>query len=182
MSSDDIASLNLIGAQLQLVVVDNHDQNDISIVLQPAHYQITGSVRDSNQQPLTNVGVSAGATIGGLNYNAYTQTDTNGDYTLHVLNGMWTVGVNCDDLHGLPCFSNRNVTVDGSNEAVDFIAGAACVGDCRNQQAVTIDNIFTMVAIALGEADISVCQNSAHMVTVTQVLAAIHNAVDGCNP
>jgi hypothetical protein len=49
---------------------------------------------------------------------------------------------------------------------------------------VTIDEIITMVTIAIGGADVSVCPagdpSGDLAVTVDEILAAISNALDGC--
>ena len=49
---------------------------------------------------------------------------------------------------------------------------------------VTIDEILTMVNIALGNADISACTagdtNGDDQITVDELIAAVNNALNGC--
>lgn len=61
----------------------------------------------------------------------------------------------------------------------------ACFGDCNGDHAVTIDEIATLVNIAMG-ADPSTCvagdvsADDPITVTVAQILTAINNALHGC--
>ena len=60
----------------------------------------------------------------------------------------------------------------------------SCVGDCSGDGHVTVDEILTMVNIALGNAPLSDCSpgdaNGDHQITVDEVLAAVNNALNGC--
>jgi hypothetical protein len=60
----------------------------------------------------------------------------------------------------------------------------ACVGDCGGGGQVTIDEILTMVNIALGNADVGTCTagdaNVDGQIMVDEVLRAVHNALNGC--
>jgi hypothetical protein len=60
----------------------------------------------------------------------------------------------------------------------------ACVGDCHNDGHVTVDDILTMVNIALGTAEISECDagdaNNDGQITVDEILTAVNNALNGC--
>jgi hypothetical protein len=57
---------------------------------------ITGYVKDNNGNPISGVGVNVNTAtpIGGVNYQSYTDTDTNGNFSFNVPNGSWDVGVN----------------------------------------------------------------------------------------
>jgi FG-GAP-like repeat len=61
---------------------------------------------------------------------------------------------------------------------------ASCVGDCKGDHHVTVDEILTMVNIALGNGDVSGCgagdSNHDGKITVDEVLAAVNNALNGC--
>ena len=63
-------------------------------------------------------------------------------------------------------------------------APPACVGNCKGSGTVTVDDIITMVNIALGSADISACTagdaNSDHQITLDEILKAVNNALNGC--
>jgi hypothetical protein len=60
-----------------------------------------------------------------------------------------------------------------------------CVGDCSNDQSVTVDEILTMVNIALGNVPLSECEagdgNGDHQITVDEILTAVNNALNGCS-
>jgi hypothetical protein len=59
-----------------------------------------------------------------------------------------------------------------------------CSGDCNTDQSVTVDEILTMVDVALGNADISACNggdvNGDSQITVDEILTAVSNALNGC--
>jgi hypothetical protein len=59
-----------------------------------------------------------------------------------------------------------------------------CVGDCANDGQVTVDELLTMVSIALGTASMSACDvgdpNNDDQITVDEILTAVNNALDGC--
>ncbi len=60
-----------------------------------------------------------------------------------------------------------------------------CVGDCNDDQQVTVDEIVTMVGIALGNGQRSDCRagdaNNDGLITVDEILSAVNNALNGCN-
>ena len=60
-----------------------------------------------------------------------------------------------------------------------------CVGDCDGSQAVTVDEILTMVNIALGNTDVSSCGagdgNDDGSVTVDEIISAMNHALNGCS-
>ncbi|HEX7406594.1 MAG TPA: C25 family cysteine peptidase [Candidatus Binatia bacterium] len=59
-----------------------------------------------------------------------------------------------------------------------------CVGDCNTDGAVTVDDILTMVNIALGNADVSRCisgdASGDGMFTIDEILTAVNNVLNGC--
>lgn len=61
---------------------------------------------------------------------------------------------------------------------------ALCVGDCHNDRSVTVDELLTMVDIALGTAEASAClpgdANTDGKITIDEILAAVNNALNGC--
>jgi len=58
------------------------------------------------------------------------------------------------------------------------------VGDCNSSNEVTIDELLTMVNIALGSANVSTCPagDADHngQVTIDEILTAVNNALNGC--
>ena len=59
-----------------------------------------------------------------------------------------------------------------------------CVGDCTGGGQVTVDEILTMVNIALGTVQVSGCNagdvNGDGEITVDEILTAVNNALTGC--
>jgi hypothetical protein len=62
--------------------------------------------------------------------------------------------------------------------------GAACVGDCDVDGAVTVDEILRGVDIALGRSPVDRCPafdgSDDGEVTVDEIVAAVENALNGC--
>jgi hypothetical protein len=60
----------------------------------------------------------------------------------------------------------------------------SCVGDCDANAAVTVDELVTLVNVALGNMAVSVCPlgdaNSDEKITVDEILQAVSNALYGC--
>jgi pseudomonalisin len=61
-----------------------------------------------------------------------------------------------------------------------------CVGDCNGSGDVSIDELLTLVNIALGTASISTCPaadaNQNGSITVHEIVMAVDNALNGCSP
>jgi len=58
-----------------------------------------------------------------------------------------------------------------------------CVGDCHNDGHVTVEEILTMVNVALGNAELSECEsgdaNHDGKITIDEILTAVSNALTG---
>ncbi len=84
---------------------------------------ISGNVQ-FNGTNVVGVGVNANATINGVQYQPGTaHTDSNGNYSINVANGDWSVSVNCY----------------GGSDSLDSILGSG-IYQCPNSQNVTINN------------------------------------------
>ncbi len=61
-----------------------------------------------------------------------------------------------------------------------------CVGDCNGNREVTVDELITMVNIALGIQPVSNCRvgdaNGDGEITIDEIIAAVNNALSGCPP
>jgi kumamolisin len=61
-----------------------------------------------------------------------------------------------------------------------------CVGDCQGARAVDVGDLVTLVDIALGGLPLSACTagdaNGDGMITVAEIVTAVHAAADGCPP
>lgn len=64
------------------------------------------------------------------------------------------------------------------------VVASPCVGDCNGDLQVTVDEILSMVNIALGNTSVSACEagdaNQDGEVTVNEILAAVNNALNSC--
>jgi len=62
----------------------------------------------------------------------------------------------------------------------------ACVGDCNGDGHVTVDEILTLVNVALNATPLADCPagdaNDDQEITIDEILRAVHNAVSGCTP
>jgi len=69
--------------------------------------------------------------------------------------------------------------------AIPLAAGTACPGDCSGNGQVTIDELITAVAIALGQRPVDACTSvdTDHdgNVTVAELVAAVNRALVGCS-
>lgn len=77
--------------------------------------------------------------------------------------------------------------VDRGNNSEAFSMSlpiSACVGDCSSSGEVTVDELLTMVNIALGNAEVASCEagdaNLDGQITIDEILAAVNNALTGC--
>lgn len=65
-------------------------------------------------------------------------------------------------------------------------ATAGCPGDCGGDRRVTVDELLTLVNVALDSAPLSSCQgadrNRDGRITVDDLLGAVNRALDGCPP
>jgi hypothetical protein len=89
--------------------------------------QISGYLLDGSSQPISNVWVSANATINSFNYQSEASTDGTGYYVFSVGNGTWTVGVDCGGSGSslgsqYLCPGSQTVTIANNNTNVNFTA------------------------------------------------------------
>ncbi len=64
------------------------------------------------------------------------------------------------------------------------LGASSCVGDCNGNAQVTVDELLTMVNVALGVADVASCgagdANCDQQITVNEILTAVNDALDEC--
>lgn len=188
-SNEPLAQQHLIGPMFNVNVTDGVNQSGMLAVALPANSHITGTVQNSTSAPLAGLNVYASAHIGDSDYSANAQTDVNGGYSLLVADGTWSVGLDCGDLNGrgYECAQNQQTQINQADQVVNFVVhtpAPACTGDCSNDRRVTVNEILTLVSIALGNADVSTCAagdaNRNGIITVDEILAAVNNALNGC--
>jgi len=125
---DSLASNYLWPSDQSVVVSNNNAVVNFTAIL--ASNYISGHVQESNGNPIGGVGVEADATINGTGYMQYTDTDANGNYSLNVANGNWTVGLNpssgsdsLDNILGSGTYQfpdNQDVNINNNNGVVNF--------------------------------------------------------------
>lgn len=76
------------------------------------------------------------------------------------------------------------VTATSTQTPAPTFAPVPCVGNCNGDSSVTVDELLTMVNIALGNASVSTCSagdsNHDDHITVDEILTAVNNALNGC--
>ncbi|GBD26832.1 hypothetical protein HRbin30_02174 [bacterium HR30] len=113
----------------------------------------------------------------------------------HCLGSLcWALGRRCDD--GYACVDDDDC-LDGTCQGTGNFptptptsavtpspTPVRCVGDCDGDGSVTIDNILTMVNIALGQTPLSSCfagdENGDGTITVDELVAAVTAALLSC--
>jgi hypothetical protein len=68
--------------------------------------------------------------------------------------------------------------------AMVILVSLPCVGDCGEDGQVTVDEVLTMVELALGNSPVSNCPRGDScgddQITVDEILTAVNNALNGC--
>ena len=81
------------------------------------------------------------------------------------------------------------VVASTTTTGIDFVfgdegLGTPCVGDCDGSGEVTVDEIVTLVNIALGSAASSACtagdSDGNGSIEINEIIKAVNNAADGC--
>lgn len=137
---------------------------------------------------LFTVGLKLGATVGGV-------------LPLHVLNQVddspstrppFTALLSVGDTSAVDqtCGSNIPPCNDPSSSSQVVIGEGrvlvsnGCVGNCNFSSGVTVDEILTMVNVALGNTPIGSCQagdaNGDGQITVDEILSGVNYALNGC--
>ncbi len=102
-----------------------------------APYHITGHVKNNNNNPVEGVYVYANDNNSGFRALG-TTTDANGNYSINVANGNWSVGLNCqygdDSLSslGYQCVNDQFINITNANGTADFT-----VQPCAGVQILT---------------------------------------------
>jgi hypothetical protein len=97
---------------------------------------ITGNVKAGGTN-IVGVGVGANATINSVNYSQYVDTDANGNYSMNVANGTWSISLNSnggddslDKILGSGTYewpTNQSAVISGKNATNNFII-QLCIG------------------------------------------------------
>ncbi len=110
---------------LDFNVTDGVDQNGIVLTFPQSTFVITGTVKDTFNNPIAGVELDANSTGPGTFYNpGCVATDANGNYQIKVINGSWQVSVRNEDLNsqGFNGVSSQSVNIAGGNGVANFVA------------------------------------------------------------
>jgi hypothetical protein len=114
-----------------------------------ALYTISGWVRNSNNQPFTNLDVQASATIGANNYWLDSYTDANGYFSIQVANGQWWVGLDCSGLgSGYVCPDEVSVVIADASVATNFTISPV-LADAVEYYVMKVDCFRQLDAVSL---------------------------------
>jgi hypothetical protein len=87
------------------------------------------------------------------------------------------------DQRGAPRPHGSACDIGAYESSADAMPGS-CQGDCGSDGAVTVNEIITMVNIALGTANVSACTagdaDGSGDITINEIIAAVNNALNGC--
>ena len=77
-----------------------------------------------------------------------------------------------------------NIVDEVSNTPTPTPTIPPCIGDCNGGGGVTIDELITMVNIALGAGNLSQCETGdvdhSGTIEINEIIAAVNNALSGC--
>ena len=83
-----------------------------------------------------------------------------------------------------PTFTSPPATPTSTATPTPTSMPIPCVGDCSNDGQVTVDELVTLVNIALGNTTVSSCTpgaaNPDDESTIDEILMAVNNALSGC--
>ena len=117
---------SLVNQHFDYLVVDSVDQNGLVLTFPRSTGVITGTVKDTLNNPIPGVELDANITGNGTPYNSgCVATDANGTYTIRVLNNSsWSVSVRNSDLNarGFNGVSSQIVAVSGGSGGANFVA------------------------------------------------------------
>jgi hypothetical protein len=123
-----LSPANQSGLSQSVVISNNNGTANFTAILATNH--ITGHVQQSNRNPIGFLMVWANATNNGVGYFQYVDTDGNGNYSLNVANGSWTVGLenfggsdSLDAILGIGNYqgpANQNVSINNNNGTANF--------------------------------------------------------------
>jgi hypothetical protein len=120
---------NYFSPASQTVVISNHNATVNFTAILATNY-VTGQVKQASGNPIGGVGVWANATINSVDYYQFADADGNGNYSLNLANGSWTVALECsggsDSLDNIlgsgtyQCPGNQTANIAGNNAVIDF--------------------------------------------------------------
>ena len=121
----NITGLGLLPQNMVLSVTDNISQNGLVFRAYHTTTTITGSIQNGSNAGVGNIRVTATNTTNGAVFSTTVATDVNGNYTINVFSGNWTVLPSSADLSangGYGPISSQSVFVNTTAQTVNFTA------------------------------------------------------------
>ena len=102
-------------------VTDGVDQNGLQLTFPMATATLSGTIKDSQNNPVVGVDLDANDTVG--HSVGCVPTDANGNFSLKVLPGTWTLSVSSDELAGLGygLVASTNIVITGNSGSASFV-------------------------------------------------------------
>lgn len=127
LEAQSAALWNVVAPSVPFTVTSGVSISNINYVAPVSTRTISGWVKTAAGVGVTNIIVFASATINGTNYGANLPTDKNGNYSLPVLPGVWSVGPDSQGLGAQGYATAYSQTTDTSSmsQIVDFLVGTA---------------------------------------------------------
>jgi hypothetical protein len=126
------------------------------------------------------------ATLDGQPYCGFTGTAAPGDYYAWCNDG-WIAVAGSHTLRWDLDFNHALAETNENNNSASTgwtTGAAACGGDCNGNNEVTVNELVTMVNIALGTTPVSTCSagdaNANRQITIDEIVAGVNHALSGC--
>ena len=183
-TSAPAGSVDLEAQRAYLNTMPNAAGNEVATpaVGQAVYFHLDFSVVGSGGA----VTVERRAVLDDQTFCSFTGSPTPGDYYTWCTNS-WTATAGSHTLRWDLDFNNSVPETNEDNNSVSttWASGAAsCSGDCNGDGAVTVNELITMVNIALGSAASSACSagdaNGDGEITVNEIVAGVNHALSGC--
>jgi hypothetical protein len=125
LEAQSAASRNVVAISIPFNVTSGVSISNINYVAPVSTRTISGWIKTATGIGVTNIIVFASATINGTNYGANLPTDKNGNYSLPVLPGVWSVGPDSQGLgaQGYATAYGQTIDTSSTNQIVDFLVG-----------------------------------------------------------
>lgn len=190
------AAVNITGQYTGVAHPTNGNDVAFNATLSQSGTTVTGTMSVPALQCLVSLHVSGtvnGTTLTGSFSDAMSTIDISGTVSGDQINGTYNIPVSpC--ANGSGTFTLTKVasaaTATPTSTATSIPSptptpgSTPCVGDCNDDRQVTVDDLLTLVNIALGSAPPSACPNgvpSDAEVDIALILQAVSNALNGCS-
>jgi hypothetical protein len=150
------------------------------VVGQVVYFHVDFQLKDTSEA----VAVSARALLDGALYCSGESQTTPGGW-IRWCNAPWSATGGKHTLRWELDYTDSVAERDESNNTVSATwTTPGCVGDCDGNRKVTVDELLTMVNVALGSSQVSACAvgdaDSDGEISIDEILRAVNSALEGC--